>query len=72
MKANDLRIKSDEELSKELLDLSREAFNLRMQHGTGQLTRPDQARTVRRDIARVKTIMNERKRQAPEKTAEAK
>jgi large subunit ribosomal protein L29 len=64
MTANELRAKNDEALSKELLDLSRAAFNLRMQHGTGQLTRSDQARAVRRDIARVKTIMNERKRQA--------
>ena len=63
MKAEDLRAKSDEELAKELTALQREAFNLRMQKGTGQLSRPSQIRTVRRDIARVKTIMNQRNRQ---------
>lgn len=60
MKAKDLRAKSDEELGKELLELSREAFNLRMQQGTGQLSRPSQMRQTRRDIARIKTVMNER------------
>ena len=62
MKARELRAKSDDELSKELEELSREAFNLRMQQGTGQLARPSQFRAVRRDIARVKTIINERHR----------
>ena len=61
MKARDLRAKSDEELAKELEELSREAFNLRMQQGTGQLARPSQFKAVRRDIARVKTIINERR-----------
>jgi len=58
----ELRVKSAEELEKELIELSREAFNLRMQKGTGQLTRHNQVRDVRRNIARVKTIMNERLR----------
>lgn len=62
MKARDLRGKSDDELSKELDELSREAFNLRMQQGTGQLARPSQFKAVRRDIARVMTIINERRR----------
>ncbi len=62
MKARDLRAKSDEELAKELDELSREGFNLRMQQGTGQLARPSQFKAVRRDIARVKTIINERRR----------
>lgn len=61
MKAADLRAKSDEDLEKELNELSREAFNLRMQRGTGQLSRPSQFRAVRRDIARVKTIISERR-----------
>ena len=60
MKARDLRAKSDEELAKELGELSREAFNLRMQRGTGQLSRPSQFQIVRRDIARIKTIQKER------------
>ncbi len=62
MKARDLRAKSDDELAKELEELSREGFNLRMQQGTGQLARPSQFKAVRRDIARVKTIINERSR----------
>ena len=61
MDAKALRAKSSEELEKELLELSREAFNLRMQQGTGQLSRPNQMREVRRNIARVKTVMNERR-----------
>ncbi len=61
MKAIELRKKTDEELDKELLDLGREAFNLRMQKGTGQLGRSSQIRAVRRDIARIKTVQNERR-----------
>lgn len=61
MKAQELRAKSDEELAKELDELSREAFNLRMQQGTGQLARPSQFKAVRRDIARVMTIISERR-----------
>ncbi len=60
MKASELRAKTDEELRQELLELSREAFNLRMQAGSGQLGRFTQIKSVRRDIARVKTVMNER------------
>ncbi len=61
MKARELRAKSDEELAKELTELSREAFNLRMQQGTGQLSRPSQFTIVRRNVARIKTILNERR-----------
>lgn len=60
MKASELRAKTDDELGQELLELSREAFNLRMQAGSGQLGRFSQIKVVRRDIARVKTVMNER------------
>jgi large subunit ribosomal protein L29 len=56
---SELMKSSPAELEKQLLDLRREQFNLRMQRGTGQLTRPSQMRAVRRDIARVKTAMNE-------------
>jgi large subunit ribosomal protein L29 len=59
MKASDLRQKSKDELGAMLLDLSREQFNLRMQKGTGQLSKPDQVRKVRRDVARIQTILNE-------------
>ncbi len=60
MKASELREKSVAELQEELTGLLREQFNLRMQGGTGQLARPDQVKKVRRDIARVKTVMNEK------------
>jgi large subunit ribosomal protein L29 len=60
MKAGDLRKKSADELKLELENLLREQFNLRMQKGTGQLTRPDQVKKVRRDIARIKTLLNEK------------
>lgn len=62
MNARELRERSDDELRKELLSLSREAFNLRMQKGIGQLSRPSQIKTLRRDIARLKTILHERER----------
>jgi len=61
MKANELRGSSREELQEQLEGLLREQFNLRMQKGTGQLSRPSQMRSVRRDIARIKTIMHETK-----------
>ncbi|ABE53475.1 LSU ribosomal protein L29P [Shewanella denitrificans OS217] len=57
MKASELREKSVEELNTELLGLLREQFNLRMQHATGQLTQTNQLKLVRRNIARVKTII---------------
>ena len=61
MKASDLRKSSMDELQAQLQDLFKEQFNLRMQRGTGQLSRPSQMRAVRRDIARIKTIMTEKK-----------
>jgi large subunit ribosomal protein L29 len=60
MNAKELRDKSADELNKELLELTREQFNLRMQKGTGQLARPHQMKEVRRNIARVKTILREK------------
>ena len=60
MKASELRTKSDSELEDELQGLLRERFNLRMQKGTGQLSNPARMKTVHRDIARVKTVMNEK------------
>ena len=60
MKTTELNSKSVEELNEELLNLLREQFNLRMQHSTGQLEKTDQLRKVRRDIARVKTILTEK------------
>ncbi len=62
MKASELREKSQEELQQTLHELLKEQFNLRMQRGTGQLARHHQVRQVRRDIARVKTVMNEKRK----------
>lgn len=60
MKANDLRNKSKDELSKELLALLKEQFNLRIQKGAGQSPKSNLFKKVRKDIARIKTIMNEK------------
>jgi len=65
MKASELRGKSQAELREALHDLLKEQFNLRMQRGTGQFSRPHLMKDVRRNIARVKTVMNQ-KRQAGE------
>ena len=62
MNTQELRVKNESELSEELTDLLQEQFNLRMQKGTGQLPTPHDLRRIRRDIARVRTIMNEKKR----------
>ncbi|MDD2865526.1 MAG: 50S ribosomal protein L29 [Methylococcales bacterium] len=59
MKASELRQKSRDELSALLIDLARESFALKMQKGTGQLTKTAQVKQVRRDVARVQTILNE-------------
>lgn len=59
MKASELRQKKPEELQTLLLDLHKEQFNLRMQKGSGQLSKPSQVKAVRRDIARIKTILGE-------------
>jgi len=61
MKASELKDKSAAELRDILLDLRKEQFNLRMQQGTGQLSRPHQMKQVKRDIARVHTVINQAK-----------
>ena len=61
MKAIELRLKNFEELKKERLELLREYFNLRMQKVNEQLSRHTQLGRVRRDIARVKTVLKEKK-----------
>jgi large subunit ribosomal protein L29 len=66
MKAADLRAKSADELNEELVALRREQFNLRMQHATGELTHNHEHGRVRRDIARVKTVLVELSRAAGE------
>jgi large subunit ribosomal protein L29 len=60
MNAKDIRSMSGENRQKELEGLLREQFNLRMQHATGQLANSAKLKAVRRDIARLKTVMNEK------------
>ena len=66
MKAAEIRAMEDGALNEELVRLRREQFNLRMQAATGQGARPDQFGKVRRDIARIKTILRERELAAKE------
>ena len=60
MKASELKSKSADELTQELNSLLRAQFNLRMQKATQQLTNTSQIRKVRRDIARVRTVLNQK------------
>jgi large subunit ribosomal protein L29 len=64
MKASELRSKSVEELNNELIELRRAQFSLRMQLATQQLNQVDQIGKVRRDIARVRTVLAEKARAA--------
>jgi large subunit ribosomal protein L29 len=64
MKAKELRSKGSAELREELLKLRREQFNLRMAQASGQAAKPDQFGKVRRNIARVKTVLGEQARVA--------
>ena len=59
MKAEDIRQKTDDELAGQLIDLRKEAFNLRFQRASGQLENTGRVREVRREIARIKTILNQ-------------
>ena len=59
MKASEVRGKGGDELREQLLQLKKEQFNLRFQNATGQLENTSRVREVRRDIARVKTILAE-------------
>ncbi|HSQ70143.1 MAG TPA: 50S ribosomal protein L29 [Steroidobacteraceae bacterium] len=67
MKAKDLRQKGAGELQEELLKLRREQFNLRMAQASGQSAKPDQFGKVRRNLARVKTVLAEQARAAANK-----
>jgi large subunit ribosomal protein L29 len=64
MKAEDLRTKSADELKESLLGLRKEQFNLRFQQASGQLENTARARQVRRDIARIKTILRDKQQAA--------
>jgi len=67
MQAQELRKKSVEELDEELVALRREQFNLRMSQATGEMNQHTEHKRVRKDIARVKTVLNELKRSAGDK-----
>ncbi|QQA42255.1 50S ribosomal protein L29 [Pelagovum pacificum] len=60
MTASDLRDKTADELRDQLVNLKKEAFNLRFQQATGQLENTARMKSVRRDVARVQTILNEK------------
>ena len=62
MKAEDVRSRSDDQLREQLVQLRKESFNLRFQGASGQLENTARFREVRRDIARIKTILGERRR----------
>ena len=64
MKAGDLRVKSEDELKESLLNLRKEQFNLRFQKASGQLENTARVRQVRRDIARIKTILQDKQKKA--------
>ena len=66
MKAQDLRDKTPDQLREELASLKKEAFDLRFQQATGQLESTARMRTVKRDVARVNTILNEKAAAAAE------
>ena len=59
---DDLKVKTDDQLQQQLTDLKREQFNLRFQAATNQLEKPSRVREVRRTIARIKTLQNQRAR----------
>ncbi len=63
-KTEDLRAKTDDQLTADLVDLKREQFNLRFQAATNQIERPARIKEVRREIARIKTLQGERARTA--------
>jgi large subunit ribosomal protein L29 len=62
MKTEDLRVKTKDQLKSELLSLKKEQFNLRFQKANGQLENTARVRQVRRDIARIQTLLNEQAR----------
>ena len=69
---DDLKVATDDQLQTQLSDLKREAFNLRFQAATNQLEKPSRVKTVRRTIARIRTLQNDRARaQAADAPAKA-
>ncbi len=66
-KKADLKVATDDQLQTQLTELKREQFNLRFQSATNQLEKPSRVREVRRAIAQIKTLQNERARSQPAK-----
>ena len=66
---DDLKVQTDDQLQVQLGDLKREQFNLRFQSATNQLEKPSRVRVVRRTIARIKTVQNQRARAAQQNAA---
>lgn len=60
---DDFKVKSDDQLQQQLIELKREQFNLRFQSATNQLEKPSRVREVRRGIARIKTLQTQRQRE---------
>ena len=63
-KKDDLKVATDDQLQTQLTELKREQFNLRFQAATNQIEKPSRVRKVRRTIARIRTLQNERSRAA--------
>jgi large subunit ribosomal protein L29 len=68
---DDLTVKTDDQLQTQLLELKREQFNLRFQSATNQLEKPSRVREVRRTIARIRTLQNQRARKTEAASASA-
>ncbi|HZB69977.1 MAG TPA: 50S ribosomal protein L29 [Sphingomicrobium sp.] len=69
---DDLKVKTDDQLQQQLIDLKREQFNLRFQSATNQLEKPSRVREVRRTIARIRTLQNQRVADATKSNKRAK
>jgi large subunit ribosomal protein L29 len=69
---DDLKVKTDDQLQQQLADLKREQFNLRFQSATNQLEKPSRVREVRRTIARIRTLQNQRVADAAQPNKRAK
>ena len=69
---DDLKVKTDDQLQEQLTELKREQFNLRFQSATNQLEKPARVRVVRRSIARIRTLQNQRTAEAAKSTKPAK
>lgn len=67
---DNLRVKTDDQLQQQLIELKREQFNLRFQSATNQLEKPSRVRVVRRTIARIKTLQSQRTRASAQGTGE--